>query len=152
MPPRRTSTQTAAEKHGWRSGLEEKIGAQLDAEGIAYEYETLVIPFTQPVKPRKYTPDYVITHNGIIIESKGRFVTADRQKHLLVQAQHPDLDLRFVFSNSKTRISKQSRTTYGQWCESKGFLYADKIVPLEWLMEQPNRASLRSIKNLMERT
>ena len=38
------------------------------------------------------------------IEGKGRFLTVDKQKSLLVKNQYPNLDLRFVFSNSKTRI------------------------------------------------
>jgi hypothetical protein len=71
----------------------------------------------------------VLLDNGIIVESKGRFVTQDRQKHLLVKQQYPDLDIRFVFSRSATRISKQSQTTYAAWCQHKGFLFADKAIP-----------------------
>lgn len=142
--------KSAGEQHGWRSGLEELIGAQLDAAGVDYDYEKVVIQFTQPIKPRRYTPDYRLKLLGIIVETKGRFVTADRQKHLLVKTQHPDIDIRFVFSNSRQRISKQSSTTYGMWCEQKGFRYADKRVPLEWLKETPNAASLRAIARLLE--
>lgn len=149
MAAKKKPTANPGITHGWRSGLEELVGEQLDAAGVVYKYEELVIPFTQPVKPRKYTPDYFITHNGIIIETKGRFVTADRQKHLLVKAQHPDIDIRFVFSNSRQRISKQSATTYGMWATQKGFQYADKRVPTEWLKEAPNRASLRAIAALL---
>src|SRR6266699_2293008 len=109
---KKTSRQSAGLKHGWRSGLEELVIAQLAANGVRYEYEQVVIEFLQPSKPRKYTPDFLLLDNGIIIETKGRFVTADRQKHLLVQAQHPALDIRFVFSNTRQRISKQSQTTY----------------------------------------
>ena len=69
------------------------------------------------------------------METKGRFVTADRKKHKLIKEQHPDIDIRFVFSNSKTRISKTSKTKYGKWCELNGFKYADKVVPDEWLKE-----------------
>lgn len=148
MPARRKYTKRqAAIAHGWRSGLEEDLGAQLKALGVDYEYETLVIPFEQPVKPRKYTPD-IILPNGIIIETKGRFVTADRQKHLLVKKQHPELDIRFVFSNSRARISKQSQTTYAAWCTSHGFLYADKTAPLSWVREATNRASCAAIAAL----
>jgi hypothetical protein len=147
-----TSARDASLKNGWRSGLEEAIGEQLDSLKINYSYESLVIPFVQPTKPRKYTPDYVITANGIIIETKGRFVTADRQKHLLVKAQYPHLDIRFVFSNSRQRISKQSATTYGMWAEQKGFKYADKRVPSSWLVESPNFASLNAIEALLKAT
>lgn len=138
-------------KHGWRSGLEETIGGQLRERKIPFTFEGLVIPFTQPVKPRKYTPDFPLLHNGIIVESKGRFVTADRQKHLLIQQQHPDLDIRFVFSRSSMRISKQSQTTYAKWCRDKGFLFADKLIPEAWLREPPNTRSLRAIAALQGR-
>lgn len=144
-----TPRPNAGVKHGWRSGLEEQIASQLSALGIDYLYEQVAIPFVQPVKPRKYTPDFILP-NGIVIETKGRFLTADRQKHLLVRQQYPDLDLRFVFSNSRNRISKQSKTTYAKWCESKGFLYADKEIPEEWLKEKPNRRSIAAIKKLIK--
>ena len=44
------------------------------------------------------------------------------------------------FRNFSTRggnqkISKQSKTTYGMWCEKHGFLYAAKVVPQEWIDE-----------------
>lgn len=148
----RFSNRSAGLKHGWRSGLEEAIGAQLKSLRVRYEYETLRIPFEQPVKPRRYSPDYLLLDNGIIVETKGRFVTADRQKHLLVKEQHPDLAIRFVFSNSRQRISKQSQTTYATWCRSKGFLFADKFVPVSWTTEPVNEKSMRAIKALREGT
>ena len=73
--------------------------------------------------------------NGIIVETKGRFTPADRQKHLLVQKQFPELDIRFVFSNPNQKINKGSKTSYAMWCEKNGFLYAKGLIPKEWLME-----------------
>lgn len=137
--PRQTSTKTSKEvgvEHGFRSGLEDKVAAELLAQGIKVEYESTVISFVRPSRPSKYTPDFWLP-NGIIIETKGRFLTADRQKHILIKQQHPHLDVRFVFSRSKERISKQSKTTYAMWCEKNGFLYADKSIPKEWLNEKP---------------
>jgi hypothetical protein len=129
--PRPFNVRAAALANGWRSGLEEALGAQLSALGVDFTFEDFSVPFTQPLKPRKYTPDFALP-NGIVIESKGRFLTADRQKHILVKDQHPDLELRFVFSNPNTRISKQSKTTYAIWCESKGFKYAKGLIPESW--------------------
>ena len=119
-------------KYGFRSGLEEKIAAELTSNGVEYAFEQLKIKYTKPEKPATYTPDFVLP-NGIIIETKGRFLTADRQKHLLVKTQYPHLDIRFVFSSSKQRISKQSKTTYADWCAKNGFMFADKSIPKEWL-------------------
>jgi hypothetical protein len=73
--------------------------------------------------------------NGIVVETKGYFETADRQKHILVKAQHPELDLRFVFSNPDKPISKGSKTSYAMWCEKNGFLYAKGVIPKEWLSQ-----------------
>lgn len=151
MARRRTTRRSAALKHGWRSGLEESIGEQLtDALGRGgFEYETLKIPFTQPAKERRYTPDFILP-NGIIIETKGRFLTADRQKHKWIKEQYPDLDIRFVFSRSSTRISKRSKTTYAKWCRDNGFKYADREIPAEWISRRANRKSLAVIRDLRE--
>ena len=140
--PKRTSkkplsTAQVGLKYGFRSGLEERIAEDLTSKGVGFSFEELVIAYTKPEKPAKYTPDFVLT-NGIIIESKGRFLTEDRQKHLLVQKQHPEYDIRFVFSNSKTKISKRSKTTYADWCEKHNFKYADKAIPDAWLKEKHN--------------
>lgn len=129
------TVRQVALKHGFRSGLEDKIAAKLTKDGVAFEYEKLVIEYVVPARKAKYTPDFVLLDNGIIVESKGRFMVADRQKHLFIKAQKPDLDIRFVFSNSKQRISKASMTTYGEWCVKNGFKYADKDIPQEWIDE-----------------
>ncbi len=128
----RSKAQAVGLKYGFRSGLEEKIAGELKAAGIPFKFEELVIEYNRPARIAKYTPDFLLP-NGIIIETKGRFVTADRQKHILIKAQKPDLDIRFVFSNSRTRISKQSTTTYAMWCQRYGFKFADKSIPMEWL-------------------
>lgn len=124
----------AALKHGYRSGLEDTIANQLDMMRVKYKYEELKISYTVPESKHKYTPDFQLP-NGIIVETKGRFVTADRKKHLLVKQQHPELDIRFVFSNPRCRISKISKTTYADWCDKYGFKYAAKMIPEEWINE-----------------
>lgn len=122
-------------KYGFRSGLEEKIAKQIKDKGLVVEYETTVIDYIKPVSEHKYHPDFVLP-NGVIIETKGRFVLDDRKKHILIKEQHPHLDIRFVFTNSKGKISKGSKTTYGMWCNKNGFKYADKIIPNEWYKKQ----------------
>jgi hypothetical protein len=56
----------------------------------------------------------------------------DRKKHLLIREQYPNLDIRFVFTNSKAKINKGSKTTYADWCDKNSFKYADKLIPKEW--------------------
>ena len=125
-------------KYGYRSGLESKVSAQLNEAGVSFEYETFKIEY-QVNETRKYTPDFRLP-NGIIVETKGRFISDDRKKHLLVQQQHPDLDIRFVFSNSKAKLNKGAKSTYADWCIKHGFLYADKFIPEEWLNEDPEQS------------
>ena len=130
-------------KYGFRSGLEERISKELNETGCVYSYETLVLSYIKPQRTSKYTPDFIITKRPdgsikdrpLIIEGKGRFQTIDRQKHLLIKDQHPEADIRFVFSRSKQTISKTSKTTYAMWCEKHGFKYADLSIPEEWLNE-----------------
>ena len=118
-------------RNGYRSGLEDDISVDLKKRGVSFEYETLKIKWTL-FENKTYTPDFVLP-NGIIVESKGRFVAADRKKHLKVKEQHPDLDIRFVFSNSRAKLNKGAKSTYGDWCDKYGFTYADKRIPDEWL-------------------
>jgi hypothetical protein len=119
---------------GYRSGLEEKIATQIKSKGLKVEYESTKITYSIPESKHKYTPDFILP-NGIIIESKGRFLPQDRKKHLLIKAQHPELDIRFVFTNSRAKIRKGSKTSYGAWCEKYGFKYADKLIPDAWFNE-----------------
>ena len=124
----------------YKSGLEDDIAAALKKRGIINCYEILKIEW-EDLMYRKYTPDFILP-NYIIIESTGRFVAADRRKHLQVKRQHPTLDIRFVFSRSGSKLSKKSKTTYGMWCEKHGFLYADVDIPARWIKEPKGKRKI----------
>jgi len=115
------------------------VARQLKLAGRTFEFETVKIDYLKPAKKAKYNPDFVIRKRDgspMYIESKGRFLTADRQKHLLIRAQFPDIDIRFVFQRATEKIGKGSSTTYAKWAEDKGFKWADKgKIPKEWLEE-----------------
>lgn len=130
---------------GYRSGLEERTASFLSERGIAFAYEEKTVHYVRPARAAKYTPDFLLP-NGIIVETKGRFVTDDRQKMILIKDQHPELDIRMVFSNPKTRISKQSATTYAMWCDRHGFPYAKGDIPTDWLNETPNPVAIAAIE------
>lgn len=119
----------------FRSGLEDKVSAQLESKGVPFRYEELYVPYLIPESLHKYTPDFVLG-NGIIVETKGIFDSDDRKKHLLVRDQHPELDIRFVFSSSRSKLYKGSTTSYAEWCEKNGFQFADKLIPVDWLKEK----------------
>jgi hypothetical protein len=132
-------------REGYRSGLEGKVAKQIKARtGRSADYESHVIRYDQPLTHKRYTPDFVLP-NGIIIETKGRFVTKDRQKHVFIKQQHPLLDIRFVFDNPRARISKSSKTTYAMWCKRYGFQFAKGLIPEEWFDEPRDQASIVAI-------
>lgn len=138
MIRRRTTTRTSESQvgliHGFRSGLEKEIALQLQASGVDPRFEALKLAYVQPATNHKYTPDFPI-HPKVYIETKGRFLAADRKKHLLIKEQHPDIEVRFVFSRSASPITKGSKTTYAMWCDKHGFKYADKRIPQAWIQE-----------------
>ena len=126
------TTRQQAIKHGWRSGLEERVAKELNEAGVGYEYESVKVKYDVH-ETRTYTPDFILKKGYIIVETKGRFTTADRKKHLLIKRQHPKLDIRFVFQTSRAKLYKGAKSTYADWCDKHGFMYADKSIPEEWL-------------------
>ena len=133
MPPNFKQFR-AARKYGYRSGLEVKLSDYLKELKVDFGYECIKIEW-EDLAYRTYTPDFVLP-NGIIIETKGRFIASDRRKHIAIQKQHPKLDIRFVFTNSKAKLQKGAKSTYGQWCEKYKFKYSDRVIPEVWLKEK----------------
>jgi len=132
----------------YKSGLERNNAAWLKLSGCTFEYETFKLPY---VVEHTYTPDFLLLPNCVIVETKGRFIPKDRSKHLYIREQHPDLDIRFVFSNSKSSLYKGSRSTYADWCYKHGFLYADKRIPRAWLKEPINSKCQEALAQLKQK-
>ena len=136
-------------KSTYRSGLEDTNHEILTTSGVHFEYEPKdkKIKYTKPSTNHSYLPDFILTTRNsgstIYIETKGIWDHADRTKHLLIRQQYPELDIRFVFSRSGSKIRKGSKTTYRDICEGRGrgvfkevsWKYADKTIPREWLDE-----------------
>ena len=123
------AASTTKRSSKYRSKFEASVAKNLVDNKIKFSYETINIDY---IISSSYCPD-IIFDNGIICEIKGLFRKEERRKHLAIQAQHPTLDIRFVFQNSKTKLSQaKGSLTYAKWCERHGFLYADKIIPPEW--------------------
>lgn len=135
-------------KDRYRSGLEVNIAEELNKKKVIYEYEPKdgKVTYQIPSKTCTYTPDfYIRTKSGkeIIVESKGIWDYADRFKHLLIRQQHPNLDIRFVFTRSKQRIRKGSTTTYADICNGLGrgdfrgvkWIFHEATIPDDWLRE-----------------
>ena len=122
-------------KYGFRSGLEETVAEFLTSKGVKFTFETLKVPYVKPETKHIYTPDFILD-NGIIIETKGRWLLDDRKKHLLIRKQRPDLDIRILFQNANAKISKGSKTSYADFCEKHGITYAHREIPVAWLKEK----------------
>ena len=119
-------------KKPYRSKFEARCAADLKRRKVEFEYEPTRIPYHLALDC-KYTPDFELD-NGIFVETKGRFVAADRRKHLAIRAQHPELDIRLVFMRNNT-LSKVSKTKYSDWCDKNGFKWAIGVVPEAWIKE-----------------
>ena len=134
----------AARKYGYRSGLELKVSDYLKELNVDFLYEKVKIEW-EDLAYRTYTPDFVL-QNGIIIETKGMFTAADRRKHIAIKKQHPNLDIRFVFENSRRKLRKGAKSTYGEWCVKYGLRYYDRIIPEDWLKEKGKNKHPKFIK------
>lgn len=140
----------------WRSGLEQRIQEDLTARGVPYRYEEVRLAYVKPQTNHKYTPDFILP-NGIVVESKGKFEADDRQKHVLLKQQHPELDIRFLFTRSASPLRKGAKSTYADWCLKEGFQFADApsaakkneglpLVPQAWIDEPAEPARIAAIE------
>lgn len=124
----------------YRSKFEYDVAQNLKKKRRKVVYEQRTIKYTRPATKHSYRPDFELP-NGIIIECKGRFTAADRKKHLEVQQQHPDLDIRFLFQRATNTLSRAAASlTYGEWCNKHGFLWAEGTeIPRAWLKERKKK-------------
>lgn len=131
-------------KGRYRSGLEKEVAAYLRKTQKKVRYEVLKVEW-EDLRYRTYTPDFVLD-NGIIIETKGIFDSEDRRKHREIQRQHPELDIRFVFSNAKSKLYKGAKSRYFNWCEQHKFQWANRVIPEEWLKEKGKEIKVKKIE------
>jgi len=116
-----------------RSTLEERVQADLDYRGIAYEYEPCKLPFTVQ---RNYIPDLKI--GDVYVEVKGYFRSEAQRKMRNIKEQHPELDIRFLFqrNNSPVQGAKKrkdgTKMTCAEWAEKHNFIYSEGMIPDEW--------------------
>lgn len=137
------TTQRVHSSRRYRSGLEVEAAAFLSDRQVEVKYELLKIEW-EDLRYRTYTPDFELD-NGIIVETKGLFDNEDRRKHLAIKKQHPELDIRFVFSNANAKLYKGSKTRYFEWCDKNGFLWSHRVIPEVWLTEPGTRAKTEKI-------
>jgi len=106
------------------------------------EEVALLVDLPDRSRANRFYPTFIVTCDDgtrVVLQQKGRFVTADRQKLRLLKQQHPTVEFRMIFSNSAQRISSTSATKYSDWCERFGIAYCDGKPSQEWIEELQRR-------------
>jgi len=120
----------------YRSNFEKLCADELTNARVKFEYEPFQLEYFSKVrggeceecgsrkvhKTRWYTPDFYVPRNKIIIEAKGKFMSANRTKMLDVIDAWPKYDIRmwFMYDN---KLTKKSTVRYSDWCRRHGITY-----------------------------
>lgn len=120
-----------SKRNNYKSGFEVTVARQLKNRGMVFSYEKEAYEYSMT---KHYVPDFFLS-NGVIIETKGKFTSEDRRKHLCLKEQYPELDIHFVLMRDNY-IRKGSRTRYSDWLTKHGFKWALKEIPEQWLLEK----------------
>jgi len=118
-----------------RSNLETQVEEALIAQGLTPLYETEKFPY---VLHRKYTPDFKV--GSVYIEVKGWWPSAERTKFLAVIVNNPGLPIFVALQRPHLTLSKQSKTTYAQWCSKHGIAWCPVPIPPDFLQQWLNGA------------
>ena len=105
-------------KGRYRSGLEKEVAAYLRQNQKKVRYEVLKVEW----EDLRY------------------------RKHREIQRQHPELDIRFVFSNANAKLYKGAKSRYCNWCEQHKFQWAHRVIPEEWLKEKGKEITVKKIE------
>ena len=129
-----------------RSKLEQQFESMLKEFNVQYDYEITKVPYIVPQSDHTYTVDWTII-NGLLIETKGYLAdSTERKKYILIKEQHPELDLRFVFSDPNKKCGGM-KTTHAQWADKAGFKWCsirDTEQIKQWITEDHGKTSRNS--------
>lgn len=122
----------------YKNKFEYMTASHIRTKKYQFGYETEKLEYTLT---KKYIPDFVIElpNRKLYIETKGNgrsFDSAARAKMVAVKAQHPDLDIRFVFwANGEFGAKRKDGTKQTQmgWAEKNGFKAAVREILDAWL-------------------
>ena len=116
----------------FKGKLEEQINQSLLDQGLEISYEKERFDY---YLKRFYTPDFLVKGQAFDfwIEVKGYWPSSKRTQFLAVLRNHPTLDIFVALQSPHQRISKQSRTTYCQWCERYSVAWCSTPIPEDFL-------------------
>jgi len=130
----------------YRSKFEARIAGELTKKKIKFDYEKYKLEYWTKVRSGKcgecestdvyqqhwYVSDFYLPVQKIYLETKGKFTSQNRSKHIAIKEAHPEIDLRFIFM-SNNKLNKNSSIRYTDWAERYGFLYAFNHIPNDWV-------------------
>lgn len=93
----------------YKSGLESKFAKQYN---LPYESASSKLKY---ITSHTYNPDWVLANN-LYLETKGRWIASDRSKLKSVLEQNPGVEVVMVFQNPSSKLNKNSKTSYSDWC------------------------------------
>ena len=130
----RKGRSTSSTANQYKSKFEMRVAAELEELLGDINYEPDRLNFIQPEKKRFYLPDFKLREN-VYIETKGKWTSDDRAKHVWIKEQHPDVTIYLLFQNANVKLNKRSKTSYGDWATKNGLLWGDyrNGIPKEWL-------------------
>lgn len=114
----------------YRSQLEQQIALDLLKAGCNASYEKDRFKYTIT---KAYTPDFRV--GDFFIEVKGWWPSSERSKFLAVVICNPDLPIFVALQRPQQTLSKQSKTTYAQWCDKHGIRWCPTPIPLDFLRQ-----------------
>lgn len=120
-------------KSGHRSKFEDNVVLALQQVKAKHTYEPKEAKITYTVQAT-YAPDIMLA-NYLLLEVKGWFKPEDRRKMAAVKESHPTLDIRFIFQNAYSPISKGSKMQNWSWAEKYGYKWSHAGIPVAWINE-----------------
>lgn len=135
-----------------RSQLETEVEQSLERQGLSPQYEVEKFPY---VLHRKYTPDFKV--GSVYVEVKGWWPSAERTKFLAVIVNNPGLPIFVALQRPHQTLSKQSKTTYAEWCDKHGIAWCPIPIPPDFMQQwmegaRPTyRAPARNVKAVTRR-
>lgn len=113
--------KSSDQSNKYRSKFEQRLADRLLKLGFVYE--PFKVDYTVPETKHKYLPDFV--RGRLIYELKGRWTAVDRKKMRLLVEQHPEFEIVMVFQNPNVKITKNSKTSYADYCDKYGIKWMD---------------------------
>ena len=138
--PRKVKKKPQYQGRTFASAAEIKCAKDMQERGILWEYEPMKLKWTPPDK--NYAVDFGVTRadgSVIYIEYKGYLRSEDKVKMIVIKRQHPSIDIRIVFTHPEkpvegaTKRKDGSKLSNAEWATKNGYLYAEKVIPDEWL-------------------